>query len=71
MLTEKLYVGLQSPLCVTKMMFHEPSYEERASAPVASSRVAQPNSIASKCLFMMKPPLASFVSNKDGLGTGY
>jgi hypothetical protein len=52
MLTEYLYAGSQSPLCVTKVMFHEPSNKERASAAVARSRVAQPNSVASNCLFI-------------------
>ena len=33
-------------------MFHGPSYEERASAAVASSWAAQPARKASKCLFM-------------------
>src|ERR1700675_4162382 len=42
-------------------MFHGPSYGERASAAVAESWTAQTTRIASKCLFMMKPPLQSIL----------
>src|SRR5579859_6345626 len=46
-------------------MFHAPSYGERASALAARSRVAQPNSIASKCLSIMKSPSVGWVERSE------